>query len=186
MARPRARARRLLGEAVPGRSVAEHVVLGHAGNDTTPGPGPRNSTWIRGWDYRVGRERACVSLARALGRRPLVIAFALSSRCERWSAASRGTAETGLGQRELARRTGIPQPTLSRIERGLASPRFDTLDAAAGVRARAHPDAAPAAETVDRHAESESVWRSTPGERARLAVREWEGTRVFADQERAR
>src|SRR3972149_1449719 len=36
--------------------------------------------------------------------------------------------ESGLGQRELARRAGVPQPTLSRIERGLASPRFGTLD----------------------------------------------------------
>jgi transcriptional regulator with XRE-family HTH domain len=33
----------------------------------------------------------------------------------------------GLTQRELARRSGIPQPTISRIERGLISPTFDTL-----------------------------------------------------------
>lgn len=33
----------------------------------------------------------------------------------------------GLTQRELSRRSGIPQPTISRIERGLTSPTFDTL-----------------------------------------------------------
>jgi predicted transcriptional regulator len=34
----------------------------------------------------------------------------------------------GLSQRELAHRTGVAQPAISRIERGLASPRTDTLD----------------------------------------------------------
>jgi transcriptional regulator with XRE-family HTH domain len=33
----------------------------------------------------------------------------------------------GFTQRELSRRSGIPQPTISRIERGLISPTFDTL-----------------------------------------------------------
>lgn len=33
----------------------------------------------------------------------------------------------GLSQRELARRAGVPQPTVSRIERGLMSPSLDTL-----------------------------------------------------------
>jgi transcriptional regulator with XRE-family HTH domain len=33
----------------------------------------------------------------------------------------------GLTQRELARRTGIPQPMISSIERGLQDPRFSTL-----------------------------------------------------------
>jgi uncharacterized protein len=33
----------------------------------------------------------------------------------------------GLSQRELAARTGIAQPTIARIERGQASPRFDTV-----------------------------------------------------------
>lgn len=35
--------------------------------------------------------------------------------------------EAGLSQRELGVRTGIAQPTIARIERGLASPRLDTL-----------------------------------------------------------
>ncbi len=33
----------------------------------------------------------------------------------------------GLSQRELSRRTGVPQPSISRIERGLVSPAVDTL-----------------------------------------------------------
>ena len=34
----------------------------------------------------------------------------------------------GLSQRELARRSGIPQPTVSRIERGRISPTMETLE----------------------------------------------------------
>ena len=33
-----------------------------------------------------------------------------------------------LTQRELARRTGVAQPTIARIEGGVAEPRFDTLE----------------------------------------------------------
>jgi transcriptional regulator with XRE-family HTH domain len=33
----------------------------------------------------------------------------------------------GLSQRELSRRAAIPQPSISRIERGLTTPTFDTL-----------------------------------------------------------
>ena len=33
-----------------------------------------------------------------------------------------------LSQRELSRRTGVPQAAISRTERGLSSPRFETLD----------------------------------------------------------
>jgi transcriptional regulator with XRE-family HTH domain len=35
----------------------------------------------------------------------------------------------GLTQRELARRSGVAQPTVSRIEAGRMSPTFDTLNA---------------------------------------------------------
>jgi transcriptional regulator with XRE-family HTH domain len=34
----------------------------------------------------------------------------------------------GLTQRDLARRTGIPQPMISSIERGLQDPRYSTLE----------------------------------------------------------
>ena len=35
----------------------------------------------------------------------------------------------GLSQRELARRSGVAQPTISRVESGRMSPTFDTLNA---------------------------------------------------------
>ena len=35
----------------------------------------------------------------------------------------------GLSQRELARRSGVAQPTVSRVESGRMSPTFDTLSA---------------------------------------------------------
>lgn len=41
-----------------------------------------------------------------------------------WAARRRA----GFTQRELARRAGVPQPTVSRIERGVVSPTVDTLD----------------------------------------------------------
>ena len=34
----------------------------------------------------------------------------------------------GLSQRELSRRTGVPQSAIARIERGLQVPRIDTLE----------------------------------------------------------
>ena len=34
----------------------------------------------------------------------------------------------GLSQRELSRRTGVPQPAIARIERGQQVPRADTLE----------------------------------------------------------
>jgi transcriptional regulator with XRE-family HTH domain len=37
-------------------------------------------------------------------------------------------AQAGLSQRGLARRAGVPQASVSRIERGIVAPRTDTLD----------------------------------------------------------
>jgi predicted transcriptional regulator len=34
----------------------------------------------------------------------------------------------GLSQRALARLTGVPQPAIARIERGVVSPRLDTVE----------------------------------------------------------
>jgi transcriptional regulator with XRE-family HTH domain len=34
----------------------------------------------------------------------------------------------GLTQRELAERSGVPQPSIARIERGASTPRVDTFD----------------------------------------------------------
>ena len=84
----------------------------------------------------------------------------------------------GLGQRELARRAGVPQPTISRIERGIASPRFDTLDRLLLECGRQLDLAQRPGLGVDRSLIRERL-SLTPGERARAAVREWEGTAVF-------
>src|SRR3990172_1244001 len=86
--------------------------------------------------------------------------------------------EAGLGQRELARRVGVPQPTISRIELGLASPRFETLYRLlreCGLELELAPRQG---RDVDRTLITERL-RLAPGERARLAVREWEATGVF-------
>ncbi len=76
-----------------------------------------------------------------------------------------------LSQRELGRRAGATQATISRIEDGLISPRFDTLErllAACGFELQAIPRRG---EGVDRTAIRELL-RSTPTERVRLAVQE--------------
>lgn len=36
--------------------------------------------------------------------------------------------QAGLSQRALARRAGVPQPAIARIEQGRVTPRVDTLD----------------------------------------------------------
>ncbi|MGH2429114.1 MAG: helix-turn-helix domain-containing protein [Candidatus Limnocylindria bacterium] len=36
--------------------------------------------------------------------------------------------QAGFSQRALARKTGVPQPAIARIERGMISPRLDTLE----------------------------------------------------------
>jgi transcriptional regulator with XRE-family HTH domain len=79
--------------------------------------------------------------------------------------------KANLSQRELARRAGATQATISRIEDGLISPRFDTLERlleACGYQLDAIPRRG---EGVDRSAIRELL-RSTPAQRARLAVRE--------------
>jgi len=76
-----------------------------------------------------------------------------------------------LSQRELARRAGTTQATISRIEDGLISPRFDTLERlleACGFQLEAIPRRG---EGVDRSA-IRALLRATPAQRARLAVKE--------------
>ena len=84
----------------------------------------------------------------------------------------------GLSQRELARRAGVAQPVLSRIERDHSSPRFETLDrllreCGKGLELVERPGLG-----VDRTLIRDRL-RLTPGERVRLAAREWERTRPF-------
>jgi transcriptional regulator with XRE-family HTH domain len=83
-----------------------------------------------------------------------------------------------LSQRELARRAGFPQPTVSRIERGIASPRFDTLDRLLRECGRQLDLVERRGLGVDRTLIRERL-RLSLGERARLAAREWEQTEVF-------
>lgn len=77
----------------------------------------------------------------------------------------------GLSQRELARRAGVPQSAVARIENGTVVPRVDTLDrllAGCGEALEASPRLGVG---IDRTMIRELL-RLTPGERARLAAEE--------------
>ena len=89
-----------------------------------------------------------------------------------------GRRRAGLTQRALAKQAGVPQPTISRIERGLVSPSADTLQRllrACGMELAAveRPGAG-----VDRTLIDERL-RLTPGGRARQAALEWRRTEAF-------
>src|SRR5438552_18618337 len=84
---------------------------------------------------------------------------------------SQARKRAGLTQRQLAKRVGVAQPVVARIERSWVVPRVDTLDrllAACGESLESRPRLGAG---LDR-----SVIRRllalTPGQRARLAVRE--------------
>ena len=88
-----------------------------------------------------------------------------------------------LTQRKLARLAGVPQPTISRIERGVVSPSTDTLQRllrACGMELVAvdRPGRG-----VDRTLVQKRL-KLTPGERARRAVLEWRRTEVFRRRDR--
>jgi transcriptional regulator with XRE-family HTH domain len=77
----------------------------------------------------------------------------------------------GLTQREVAARSGLPQPAIARMERGRGVPRVDTVERAlraCGAELRAAPALGVG---VDRTAIRELL-ALTPGQRARLAVTE--------------
>ena len=91
----------------------------------------------------------------------------------------------GLSQRQLARRTGTPQPSISRIERGLVSPTVDTLERlirACGMELE--PIDRPGENDVDRTLIWENL-RLTPADRARLAVLQWNRLEAFRRAARA-
>jgi transcriptional regulator with XRE-family HTH domain len=88
-------------------------------------------------------------------------------------------AEARISQRELARRSGVPQAAISRIERGLVSPRTDTLDRLLRSCSRDLEVVERPGTGLDRTLIRERL-RLTAAERGRLAVAEWEGTRPFA------
>ena len=90
--------------------------------------------------------------------------------------ARRGAA---FSQRELARRSGIPQPSISRIERGLVSPTVDTLERLLhACDMELEPARYPADQDVDRTLIRENL-ELTPAERARQAVQEWRRLEAF-------
>jgi predicted transcriptional regulator len=77
----------------------------------------------------------------------------------------------GLTQRELASRTGVPQPAIARIERGAVVPRVDTLDRLlAGCGEQLGTERRPGL-GIDRTA-IRALLRLTPAQRIRLATRE--------------
>jgi transcriptional regulator with XRE-family HTH domain len=86
--------------------------------------------------------------------------------------------EAGLSQRELARRSGVPQAAISRIERGQVSPRVDTLDRLLRACGKDVGLVVRPGTGLDRTLIRERLPLPV-AERARLAVIEWENTRVF-------
>jgi transcriptional regulator with XRE-family HTH domain len=87
----------------------------------------------------------------------------------------------GLSQRALAERTGVAQPTIARIERGVDDPRFTTIQtllAGCGEELVATPVAG---EGIDR-TEIRELLALSPAERLRQAVAE---ARVLEGLERA-
>ena len=84
----------------------------------------------------------------------------------------------GLAQRELARQSGVPQASISRIERALVSPRTETLDRLLRACGRDVGLVLRPGTGLDRSLIRDKL-RLTTAERARLAVKEWEKTRAF-------
>jgi transcriptional regulator with XRE-family HTH domain len=90
----------------------------------------------------------------------------------------RARLRAGLSQRELARRASVPQPTVSRIERGVVSPRVVTLEKLLEACEMELDAVVRPSGDVDRTL----IWdwlRMTPGNRARRAAAEWNNTAVF-------
>ena len=84
----------------------------------------------------------------------------------------------GLSQRELARRAGVPQPAISRIERGRVSPTVDTLERLLAACDQELEVVLRPSGDVDRSLIRERLLM-TPGERARRVVLEWRRTEAF-------
>jgi transcriptional regulator with XRE-family HTH domain len=82
----------------------------------------------------------------------------------------------GFSQRELSRRSGVPQAAISRIEHGLVSPRTETIDRLLRACGKDLELVDRPGTGLDRTLIRERLKLST-ALRARLAVREWENTR---------
>lgn len=83
-----------------------------------------------------------------------------------------------LSQRELARRSGVPQAAISRIEKGIVSPRTETLDRLLRECERDLALIERPGTGVDRTLIRERLALTTD-ERAHLAILEWVRTRPF-------
>jgi HTH-type transcriptional regulator/antitoxin HipB len=84
----------------------------------------------------------------------------------------------GFTQRELARRAGVQQPAIARIESGVGSPRLGTLDRLLRECGKELELADRAGAHVDRTLIRARL-RLGPGDRARLAALEWRRTEPF-------
>lgn len=84
----------------------------------------------------------------------------------------------GLSQRELSRRSGVPQAAISRIEHGLVSPRTETIDRLLRACGMDLELVVRPGTGLDRTLIRERL-RLSIAERAGLAVREWENTRAL-------
>jgi transcriptional regulator with XRE-family HTH domain len=84
-----------------------------------------------------------------------------------------------LSQRELSRRSGIPQAAISRIEAAMVSPTASTLDRLLRACGRDLQVVERAGSGVDRSLIRERLAISV-AQRARRAALEWRRTRVFA------
>ena len=84
----------------------------------------------------------------------------------------------GLTQRELARRTVVPQPAISRIERDHVSPRLDTLDVLLRGCGLALDLVERPGRSVDRTLIRERL-RLSMIDRARLTAQAWNRSGVF-------
>ncbi len=93
-------------------------------------------------------------------------------------ALGRARRRAGLTQRGLATRTGVAQPTIARIERGLAMPRVDTLDRLLAACGWCLETAPRGGAGVDRSL-IRDLLRRTPEERLRLAAADARGLRAF-------
>jgi transcriptional regulator with XRE-family HTH domain len=80
----------------------------------------------------------------------------------------------GFSQRELARRAGVPQATVSRIENGVVSPTVETLEPLIQACGMELEVLEPAGVGVDRSLLAERL-RMSPAERATYAVQAVEG-----------
>jgi transcriptional regulator with XRE-family HTH domain len=92
--------------------------------------------------------------------------------------------QAGLSQRELSRRSRVPQPTISRIERGMISPTVATLERVLR-KCGVDLETVPRVGEVDRTLIRERL-RLTPGQRATQSVLAWEGMRPFREVARRR